>query len=321
MSRNARREGSPFKGLGTIVLKEAADHMTSARMHMIMLLVLLTAVGAVYGAVSHIRETTSEDPYLFLKLFTVARDPLPSFASFLGFLLPLVAIALGFDAINGEYGRRTMSRLLAQPIYRDALLFGKFLGALMVIAIALLTLWLAMTGFGILFLGLPPSGPEIVRSIAYLAATLVYAGVWLALAMAFSTMIRSAATAALTALSLWLVFSVFWSMIAPLVADFVSPANPYNPVSVLANFQVHQAIARISPQTLYGEISAMLLDPAARSVGPLFVSQLRGAIIGAPLPTLQSLMIIWPQISGLVAAMVLLFTLAYVAFQRQEVRA
>ncbi len=316
-----KREGSPFKGVMTVALKEAADHMTSARMHLIMLLVLLTAIGAVYGAITHIRDTTSEDPFLFLKLFTTARQPLPSFASFLGFLLPLVAIALGFDAINGEYGRRTMSRLLAQPIYRDALLFGKFLGGLLVIAIALLTLWLLMTGLGILFLGLPPSGPELVRGIAYLAATLVYAGVWLALAMAFSTLIRSAATAALAALALWLILSVFWSMIAPLVAGVLSPVDQYNPMTLLSNFETQQAIARISPQTLYGEVSSMLLDPANRSVGPIFMSQLQGALINAPLPTMQSLTIIWPQISGLFAAMVLLFTLAYTVFQRQEVRA
>ena len=316
-----KREGSPFKGVMTVALKEAADHMTSARMHLIMLLVLLTAIGAVYGAISHIRDTTSEDPFLFLKLFTTAQKPLPSFASFLGFLLPLVAIALGFDAINGEYGRRTMSRLLAQPIYRDALLFGKFLGALLVIAIALLTLWLLMTGLGILFLGLPPSGPELVRSIAYLAATLIYAGVWLALAMAFSTLIRSAATAALAALALWLILSVFWSMIAPLAAGAISPVDPYNPMTLLSNFETQQVIARISPQTLYGEVSSMLLDPANRSVGPIFMSQLQGALINAPLPTMQSLTIIWPQISGLFAAMVLLFTLAYTVFQRQEVRA
>jgi ABC-2 type transport system permease protein len=316
-----KREGSPFKGVMTVALKEAADHMTSARMHLIMLLVLLTAMGAVYGAINHIRDTTAEDPYLFLKLFTVAQSPLPSFASFLGFLLPLVAIALGFDTINGEYGRRTMSRLLAQPIYRDALLFGKFLGALMVIAIALLTLWLLMTGLGILLLGLPPSGPEIIRSIVYLATTLVYAGVWLAVAMTFSTLIRSTATAALTALSLWLVFSLFWGMITPLLSQAISPVDPYNPITMLTNFETQQAIARISPQTLYGEIATMMLDPSTRSVGPIFMSQLQDALIGAPLPTLESITLIWPQISGLVAAMLLLFTVAYVAFQRQEVRA
>lgn len=316
-----RREGSPLKGVATVALKEAADHMTSARMHLIMLLVLLTAIGAVYGAIDRIRDTTAEDAYLFLKLFTVARDPLPSFTAFLGFLLPLVAIALGFDAINGEYSRRTMSRLLAQPIYRDAVLFGKFLGGLLVIAIALLTLWLLMTGLGILFLGLPPSGADIVRGLAYLAATLAYAGVWLALAIAFSTVIRSPATSALAALSVWLVLTVFWGMIAPLIAGAIAPIDPLNPMSVLTQFEWQQSIARISPQTLYGEVTAMLLDPSARSVGPLFYDQLEGAVIGAPLPTAQSLLIVWPQISGLIAAMLILFTLAYVVFQRQEVRA
>ncbi|WP_432349889.1 ABC transporter permease (plasmid) [Shinella yambaruensis] len=316
-----RREGSPFKGVGAIALKEAADHMTSARMHLVMLLVLLTAVGAVYGAIDRIRMTTAEDAYLFLKLFTVAREPLPSFAVFLGFLLPLVAIALGFDAVNGEFNRRTMSRLLAQPIYRDAVLFGKFLGGLLVIAIALLTLWLLMVGLGMLFLGLPPSGADIVRSVVWLAATLAYAGVWLALAIAFSTVIRSPATSALAALSAWLVFTVFWGMIAPLVAGVIAPVDPLDPMTMLSQFEWRQAIARLSPQTLYGEVMALLLDPAARSVGPLFMHQLQGAVIGAPLPTLQSLLIVWPQLSGLVAAMLVLFTLAYVVFQRQEVRA
>ena len=95
-----KREGSPFKGVMTVALKEAADHMTSARMHLIMLLVLLTAIGAVYGAITHIRDTTSEDPFLFLKLFTTARQPLPSFASFLGFLLLRLLLQVCFVGLD-----------------------------------------------------------------------------------------------------------------------------------------------------------------------------------------------------------------------------
>lgn len=316
-----KREGSPLKGVGAIAMKEAADHMTSARMHLIMLLVLLTAAGAVYAAIEQIRATTSQDPFLFLKLFTVAQKPLPSFASFMGFLLPLVAIALGFDGVNGEFSRRTMSRILAQPIYRDAVLFGKFLGGMLVIGIALMTIWLLMIGLGILLLGLPPSGADIARGLAYLAATLVYAGVWLALALAFSTLIRTPATSALAALSVWLIFSVFWSMITPFVASALAPVDPYNPATLVTQFEVHHALARISPATLYGEISSMLLDPSSRTVGPVFMSQLQGALIGAPLPTAESIIIIWPEVAGLFAGMVLLFTGAYVFFQRQEVRA
>ncbi len=176
--------------------------MTSLRMHLVMLLVLLTAFGSIYAAIGEIKNTLSEDQFLFLRIFTTAREPLPSFVAFLGFLLPLVGIALGFDAINGEYNRRTMSRILSQPIYRDALLAGKFVGGLLVIGICLLTLWLLVTGMGILMLGLPPSGEEIMRGLAFLTASLAYAGVWLAISMLFSTLFRAPATSALAGLTL-----------------------------------------------------------------------------------------------------------------------
>ncbi|MGT2466400.1 hypothetical protein ACVOMV_17305 [Mesorhizobium atlanticum] len=84
----SRREGSPFTGLSTIALKEAADHMNSIRIHLVMLLVLLTAVGSVYAAISQIKATIGEDQFLFLRLFTTAQQPLPSFVFFLGFLIP-----------------------------------------------------------------------------------------------------------------------------------------------------------------------------------------------------------------------------------------
>src|SRR3974390_1287228 len=69
-------------------------------------------------------------PVVGHRLFTLARDPLPFFVAMLGFLVPLMAIGLGFDTVNGEHNRRTLSRILSQPIYRDALLFGKFLAGL-----------------------------------------------------------------------------------------------------------------------------------------------------------------------------------------------
>ncbi len=316
-----RREGSPFTGLSTIALKEAADHMSSLRMHLVMLLVLLTAIGAIYGAISQIKQTIGQDPFLFLRLFTTSQAPLPSFVTFLGFLLPLVAIALGFDAINGEYSRRTMSRILAQPIYRDAVLTGKFIGGLLVLAICLVTLWLLMTGLGILLLGLPPSGEEVLRGIAFLIASLAYGGVWLAVALLFSTLFRAPATSALAALTLWLLFTIFWPMIAPLLANLIAPVDPLDPMTTLANASWQSGIARISPNTLYNEMTLALLDPSTRAFGLLFLSQLQGALLGSPLPFSQSALLVWPQLAGLVAAMVVVFTVAYVSFQRQEIRA
>jgi ABC-2 type transport system permease protein len=122
------REGSPWRGLWVVVAKEMADHLTSVRMGILETIILLTAAGTMYFALQSL--PSSAEQFLFLRLFTTAPadSPLPAFVGFLGFLVPLVAIALGFDAVNGEFNRRTLSRVLAQPIYRDALLLGKFLG-------------------------------------------------------------------------------------------------------------------------------------------------------------------------------------------------
>jgi ABC-2 type transport system permease protein len=46
----------------------------------------------------------------------------------------------------------------------------------------------------------------------------------------------------------------------------------------------------------------------------VFIDQLQDALLGAPLPFGQSLLIAWPQIVGIVAAAILLFVTAYVLF-------
>jgi ABC-2 type transport system permease protein len=315
------REGSPWSGVGAVFTHELADNLMSVRMRLLEVLVFLAAIGAAWAAISDIKETIGEDPFLFLRIFTFSREPLPSFVAFLGFLIPIVAITLGFDSVNGEFNRRTMSRLLAQPIYRDALLFGKFLASLATLAVFLTALWLCVIGFGILLLGLPPSGEEILRGIGFLVASIAYGGVWIALALVFSVVFRSPATAALCALSLWLFFAFFWNMLVPIITRSVVTIDYYDPESQLTAINTALMLGHFSPQQLFGDTAIALFNPATRALGPLFGDQLEGALMGAPLPAWQSFLLIWPQLTALVSAMVVLFTLAYLLFQHQEVRA
>jgi len=321
-----RREGSPWRGLGVVFLKELSDHLTSARMRVLEWLVVLTALAALYGAIQQLRESTAEDPFLFLRLFTTTREqyPLPSFVSFLAFLVPLMAIGLGFDSVNGEHNRRTLSRILAQPIYRDALLFGKFLGGLATLSISLIALWLLVIGLGMFLLGQPPGGEEMARAFIFLLVTIAYGGVWLALAMLFSIVFRSAATAALVTLGLWLFLTVIWSSLAPAIAAVIVPPDPrYTALGLPTpeTTELQTMLARLSPSTLFAEVVLALLDPTTRALGPIYLSQLQGAVVGAPLPMAESLMMAWPQIVGLVAGTIVLFVIGYIVFQRQEVRA
>jgi len=315
-----QREGSPMQGLGVVTLKELSDHLTSWRMLVLEWLVGITAVVSVYVTIQQVGEVTAEDPYLLLRFFTRG-TPLP-FVALLSFLVPLMSIGLGFDLVNSEHNQRTLSRVLSQPIYRDALLFGKFLAGLATISISLLALWLLLIGLGLVMLGIPPGGEEVARAFIFLLVTIAYAGVWLALALLLSIVFRSAATAALSALGLWLFLTILWPLMMPLVANILTPSG-----DVLALLDTQQVLARISPSSLFNEVVAVILDPSLRSTQQSMFAQMglmlleRGAIPGAPIPLLESVMVVWGQIVGLVAGTILLFVIGYVVFQRQEVRA
>jgi len=317
-----RREGSPWRGMNVVFFRELFDHLTSARMLVLELLVVIFGAAVVYFAAEQIRNTTAEDPFLFLRLFAPPGQSLLSFVVVLSILVPLMAIGLGFDSINGEYSRRTLSRILAQPIYRDALLFGKFLAALSTLSICLVTLWLLVIGFGLIRLGIPPSGEEIGRLLVFLIVTIAYAGVWLALAMLLSITVRSTATAALIALGIWLFLALLWPSLSQMLGEVISPSDIRFTALNLptpATLAWQEGLARLSPSTLYAEALVAMLNPDAQNMTTL-LAQFQGRI-ATPLPFDQSVMQAWPQIVSLIAGMIVLYVIGYVAFQRQEVRA
>ncbi len=318
-SRRDEREGSPWTGLGAVLTKEMADHLTGARVLILEVLVLLTAVGTIYTALKSIKPT-DDNQFLYLKLFTTAQDPLPSFIFFLAILVPLIAIALSFDSINGEFNRRTLSRILAQPVYRDALLLGKFLGGLLTLSMVFSAIWLLIFGVGIFRLGVPPTAEETGRALWFLLGTIFYGGIWMALAMLFSTTFRSSATAALASISVWAFFMFFWNIAVGLLTPLLGPQQIESLADLVASSQTQLLLSRFSPLTLYADIATILLEPTERFLGFVLPVQLDRAI-KAPLPLGQSLLVIWPQLTGLIAATILLFALCYVLFQRQEVRA
>jgi ABC-2 type transport system permease protein len=294
-------------------------------------MMVLTLFVIVFGALpvgftlQEIRTVTASDQFLFLRIFTVEPERMPlSFVVALNFMIPLIAIGLGFDSVNSEFNRRTLSRVLSQPLYRDALLLGKFLGGLATLAVALMALFLIVFGAGLLLLGLPPSGPEVARAVAFLLVAIAYGGVWLAVAMLFSVIFRSTATSALCALGLWLFFFILWPMIASAITTGFTPTQFRSVDEVLTLEQFSSALGRLSPGTLFGEAVLGLLNPETKAFGyfaNLVMAQTRGMIPGTPLPLDQSLLLIWPQITGLIAGMIVLFAIAYIVFQREEVRA
>ncbi|HEY8870255.1 MAG TPA: ABC transporter permease [Candidatus Limnocylindrales bacterium] len=319
----------PRRGWLVVATKEFGDHVSSMRFIVLLIVLGLAAVIPLYFASDQIRGLASQatgTPAIFLFLFTLGPQTIPFLRVdvFVSIVAPLLGIAFAFDAVNGERAAGTLPRLMSQPIYRDDVINGKFAAGLAAISLVLALVVVFIAGFGLWRLGVVPSPAEVMRLITWLGVTVIYVSLWLAFGLLLSVVIRRAASAALVGFGVWVLVAVFGSLIVNLVAGVVAPVSGLTKTD-FANAGIQQLINRLLPITQYREISLVVLNPSITSTStPATLSQAQ-QLNQQVEPTLrsldQSLLLAWPELVALVALTVVFFTIAYIRFMRQEVRA
>ncbi|UGU17529.1 ABC transporter permease [Sinomicrobium kalidii] len=321
ISGKKTEKGSPVHPFWAIVRKEVADHIRSWRFIILLMMIVLTCFGSLYISITNLPEAlaNTRDPnsdFVFLKLFTASDGSLPPFHILLGFLGPLLGIGMGFDAVNSEQTGGTLVRIMAQPIHRDYVINAKFTGALIITGILFFALSLFMVGLGMVITGLSPSPEEFLRIMAFTFLSVIYIAFWLNLSILFSVKFKRAATSALTSIAVWLFFTVFYQIIIGMTAKALTPTSPFGRRGIT---RLAVQLLDIAPSRLFSDATTTLLVPSVRSLGPLSMQQMHRAIPSS-LSLKDSLMIVWPQLTGLIAVTVLCFSLSYYLFMRQEVR-
>lgn len=313
--------------------KELADHLTGKRFAILFILVFLAAIFATYIAIQNIRSVvTPTTEFIFLKIFTTSVKEwpflLPPFLFFLSLFISIIGIALGFDAINSERASGNLSRLLSQPIYRDSVINGKFLAGLAILAIMIVSVIAIVAGLGLRIVGVPPNSEEVLRLMVFTLVSIIYGAFWMALAVLFSILFKSAATSMLASIALW-VFLFFFMSAFPVIPGSIANASvPLEQNSsqemIAKNIEIQGIIGRISPSTLYGEATAAILS--APSLGSpsflalMMVSTFTAGRMLTPLSFGQSLLFVWPQLVSIIALAAICFAISYIRFMREEIR-
>lgn len=293
--------------MATIFRKELADYFTSIRIFILFLLVLGASAAGLFASFQGIRGIGTETGFVFLKLFTTSGTVIPSLTTFIALFIPIIGIALGFDAINSERSSGTLSRILSQPVYRDNVINAKFLAGIATLSIMILATLLLVSGYGLRMIGVAPNSEEIIRLFLYLVLTIIYGAFWMGLAILFSVLFQKIATSLLSSLALWLFFGFFWvSLIVPAIAKTI---------------ELSLMLQRLSPHTLFGEATTVLLLPIWRGAGLLTAGEELKYMLLNPLSLGQSMLIVWPHITGLIGLTAVCFAVSYVLFMRQEIRA
>ena len=110
-------------------------------------------------------------------------------------------------------------------------------------------------------------------------------------------------------------------MVVSIITNIVYPLegiegyyNLYN------NYALQLDLERTSPYYLYCEAASTLLNPNVRTIGITTQASVSGAI-ASYLTFDQSLLLVWPHLTVMLALTMAAFTVSYIAFMRQEIRA
>jgi len=308
----------------TIIRKELADYFTSIRFIVFLALILVASAVGLLAAFQGISGIDTSKGLVFLSLYTTTGSAVPlSFIGLISLLIPIIGIAFGFDAVNSERSGGTLSRLLAQPIYRDNVINGKFLAGIITIAIMIGATILIVAGYGMRMIGITPSSEEVFRLLVYFVYTVLFGAFWMALAILFSIAFRRIATSLLTSIGIWLFFFIVIQLIASAIANSIAPVPSSNATyaQMARNTEISTTIQRISPNALYAQAAGTLLAPTyGANVLTILASPAANYYLDKPLPLGQSLLLVWPQLTSLIALTAVVFAISYVLFMRQEIR-
>ncbi len=133
-----------------------------------------------------------------------------SLSSLTIFLIPLIALLLGYDAIVGEAERGCLMLLLTYPVSRLEIIFGKFLGHAAILSFATVVGYGTAAAAAALTHG---GDAESWRAFLWLIVSTIMLGLaFLALAYLVSVNVKERTTAAGIVVGLWLLFVVVYDL-------------------------------------------------------------------------------------------------------------
>jgi Cu-processing system permease protein len=186
-----------------------------------------------------------------------------SLVSLVIYLVPLIALILGYDAIVGERERGSMELLLSMPITRFEILLGKYIGLSGALAVS------TLVGFGA---GLLPMSTQLAASdvyhyLGFMFSAILMGMAFLSLSMLVSVLSSDRMRASGIAIALWFFFVLIFDLVltgALVVSDgnlgsgvfgallMLNPADVFRLLNIFSSEQVQSmyGLATVMPERL-----------------------------------------------------------------------
>ena len=182
-----------------------------------------------------------------------------SLVSLVIYLVPLIALLLGFDAIVGERERGSLDLLLAYPITRGELLLGKYLGLALALALAMLA---GLATVGVVLVE-QFGGRALFHYGGFVVSALLMGLAFLSLAVLVSVLAKDRTRASGAAIVIWFFFVLVFDL--ALLGVLVGTAGRYGgemfPYFLLLNptdvFRILNVFSAEGVRSAYGLVSVV----------------------------------------------------------------
>ncbi|MEM3104964.1 MAG: ABC transporter permease, partial [Candidatus Bathyarchaeia archaeon] len=243
----------------------------------------------------------------------------------MSYFAPIIGLALGFDAISGEKEKGTLKIVLAQPVYRDIVINGKFLAALLAASLAILIASIVNIGGVAFILGVTPTGEEVARLVLFMAFSILFAMTYYSIAVLLSTISKRTAQSMIIGVVLWAIFTFVIPIIASLVAFTIRPIRIGQNMTreemqrfmeeLRSRTAITETINSFTPNYHFSRIAYYTLNVyTGAAIGP------RNPIETRNISIMEGLTLAWPNILVLVLVTAIAFIASYTIFMRQEIR-
>jgi len=206
--------------ISAVFEKEFRDLVSSKRLIVILVTFVLSYVIAIGSYVVMFSEVGAPMPKNIVGMV------LGSLVGYLSLVASVIGIALGFDAVSGEHERGTLRMVLAQPIFRDEFIVGKFLAAVAAISLAVSVATAASVSSAVVMLGITLSEQDVVKVALVVALSILLALAYYSLSVLCSTVFKKSSTSALISIALLIVFFVVLPVLSTVVARAVVGPPP-----------------------------------------------------------------------------------------------
>ncbi len=276
----------------TVAKKEFTDHI---RNRWILILII------VFIALTLVASFLAGQRSLNNQTLGGAEETVLTLLSIAAFLIPLIAIMLGFATIAGEAESGALALVLSYPIRRSEVLLGKFLGLGGILAFT------ALVGFGVggIVIAFSAGASQILGFLAFIGLTILFGLMYLGPMIFFSALLKRRVTAIGSG-----IFMFLWSPIYGMITFAV-----YLATTNISPTQIMQGGNISVPDWMWWSLAVSPSDLYQTTVMKAFnVEQAFGFTMPLPdflsAPLLLFFMFLWISIPLL---------LAYLFFRRRDI--